>query len=263
MKEITLRYPNFYYKLKKMIKLFSILFSLVYFTNASYADDLQIAVAANFQQTAKEVGKVFEAETGHTIKFSFGSTGTLYNQVSQGAPFDIFLAADMKRPKMAVENGFGIEGSVTAYAQGRLALYSSDDSISPSVETLKNGGFGKLAIANPKTAPYGQAAKQALDELKLWKNVEPFLVQGNSIGQTFQFVATGNAPIGFVAFSQIAQKPQSSYWLVPGNLYQPINQGAVLLKNSQGKIAALMFMQFLQSDQAVSIIENYGYKRPL
>lgn len=226
------------------------------------AGDTKIAVAANFTQAAKEIGEAFEKETGHHAIFSFGSTGQLYAQISQGAPFEVFLAADQERPRKAVEEGLAIADSLFTYAGGRIVLYSADKELVHGEETLSAGDFDKIAIANPATAPYGAAAIDAMKALRVYKALTSKIVQGGNIAQTYQFVATGNAELGFVALSQIAAHDKGSRWIVPEKLYTPIAQDAVLLRNGEENEAAEAFVAFLKGAKARAIIEDYGYGAP-
>ncbi|MQX36014.1 molybdate ABC transporter substrate-binding protein [Roseospira navarrensis] len=227
----------------------------------AHAGETLVAVAANFTAAAQEIGAAFTEATGHTVTFSFGSTGKLYAQISHGAPFDAFLAADAARPEKAEAEGHAVPGSRFPYALGRIVLYSADPAL------VDDGGavleapeaFGRLAIANPVTAPYGAAALEALEALDVLDQVRPKLVQGDSIAQTLQFVTTGNAPLGFVALSQVAGHEDGSRWLVPQNLYAPIRQDAVLLKHGADNDAAHAFLDYLQGPDAAAIMDRYGY----
>ncbi len=228
----------------------------------AHAGEVKIAVAANFTQAAKELGEAFENETGHDAVFSFGSTGLLYAQISQGAPFEVFLAADQARPEKAVAEGLAIVGSHFIYAVGKVVLYSRDKALVTDEETLRAGDFHKLAIANPVTAPYGAAAVETMKALGVYDALQSKIVQGGNIAQTYQFVVTGNAELGFVALSQIAAHEKGSRWLVPETLYAPIAQDAVLLRNGEGNEAAEAFIAFLKGPTARAIIERYGYGAP-
>ncbi|MBZ8132874.1 molybdate ABC transporter substrate-binding protein [Afifella sp. IM 167] len=226
---------------------------------AALAADTNIAVAANFTEAAKEIAAAFKEKTGEAAILSFGSTGQLYTQISQGAPFEIFLAADDARPVKAVKEGYGVEGTEFTYAIGKIVLWSTDAGLIAGEETLKAGDFDKLAIANPQTAPYGAAAVEAMKAIGVYAALEPKIVQGNNIAQTFQFVQTGNAELGFVALSQIAGKSEGSRWEVPADLYTPIRQDAVLLKKGEESSGAKAFLDFLRGPEAGAIIEKYGY----
>ncbi|WP_028795798.1 molybdate ABC transporter substrate-binding protein [Thalassobaculum salexigens] len=226
---------------------------------AARAGEVRIAVAANFTDAAKEIGAAFDTATGHHAVFSFASTGQLFAQITGGAPFDIFLAADRTRPQRAVAEGLGDPDHLFTYAKGRLALYSRETGLVTGPETLDGDGLGKLAIANPQTAPYGAAAMQVLTHLGKRDRFAEDLVQGANIAQTYQFVATGNARLGLVAASQVAGHDDGSRWMVPDHLHDPIAQDAVLLKSAADRDAALAFMAFLKGPQALAILDKYGY----
>lgn len=226
------------------------------------ADEVTIAVAANFTDAAREIAPLFQKATGHTAKISFGSTGKLYSQIEHGAPFELFLAADTKRPIKAEQEGLAVPGSRFVYAKGRLVLWSMKSDLFQSGEDyLKGAGFDHLALANPKTAPYGLAALQVMRQLGVLEQLTPALVKGDSISQTFQFVATGNASAGFVALAQIKgwQGDQGTLWEIPADYYAPIEQAAVLLKKGEHNPAAIAFLEFLKGDAAREVIERYGY----
>jgi len=223
------------------------------------ADQVTVAVAANFTDAAKEIGALFEKATGHKAVFSFGSTGLLYAQIGQGAPFEVFLAADQARPKRAVDEGFAVPDSRFTYATGRIVLFSMDEALVTGEGVLKDGRFAKIAIANPQTAPYGAAAVQAMKALGVYDALRPKIVQGNNIAQTYQFVATGNAELGFVALSQVATSEKGSRWLVPDDLYSTIAQDAVLLQRGAGSAAARGFLAFLKGPEAGAVKERFGY----
>lgn len=228
--------------------------------NAAQAN---VAVAANFTDAANEIQAVFARSTGHEAVLSFGATGQLYTQISQGAPFDVFLAADDERPALAVSEGCGVDGSVFTYAIGQLVLYSADASGVVGAETLRAGEFQKLAIANPSTAPYGRAAVEAMKALGAFDSLETKIVHGQSIAQAFQFVETGNAELGFVALGQVSQMGSGSRWIVPQEYYGPIKQDAVLLKRGEDNEAAIAFLEFLKSEEATAIIRKFGYEAGL
>lgn len=228
-------------------------------TATARAGEAKVAVAANFTAAAKEIGALFEEATGHEVVFSFGSTGQLYAQITQGAPFEVFLAADQARPKKAVEAGFAVPDSRFTYATGKLVLFSKDKALVKDAATLKEGGFAKIAIANPVTAPYGAAAVETMKALGVYDALSAKIVQGNTIAQTYQFVETGNAEIGFVALSQVARHGDGSRWIVPDNLHAVIAQDAVLLKRGADNEAARAFMTFLKGPEARAVEETYGY----
>jgi len=223
------------------------------------AGEVHVAVAANFAEAAREIAALFGTVTGHGAILSFGSTGQLYTQISQAAPFEVFLAADRVRPRMAIEQGLAVAGSQVTYATGRIVLFSSDAELVKGEATLREGRFTKLAIANPATAPYGAAAVETMRALGVHDALRDRLVQGTNIAQTYQFVATGNAELGFVALSQVAGHDRGSRWNVPFRLYDPIAQDAVLLRRGAENPAAVAFMAFLQGVEARAVKQKYGY----
>jgi len=228
-------------------------------TFSAHADQTNVAVAANFTDAANEIAKVFKEKTGHEAILSFGSTGQLYTQITQEAPFQVFLAADDERPAKAIEEGFGVPDSQFTYAIGTLVLWSQDPDLVQGEETLKSGDFTKIAIANPEAAPYGAAAVQTMKAIGVYDQLEPKLVQGNNISQTLQFVETGNAELGFIALAQVARNDDGSRWVVPEDLHDAIRQDAVLLKTGEDSEAAKAFVEFLQGPEAAVIIKEFGY----
>ena len=233
------------------------------------ADEVSVAVAANFTEAARELAARFEQATGHRARLSFGSTGQFYAQISNGAPYEVFLAADAERPRKAESTGRAVRGSRFTYARGALVLVSDHaGKFGDGPAFLEAGDYARLAIANPETAPYGLAARQALEKLGLWRQLQPKIVRGNSIAQTYQFVATGNADIGFVATSQVLAREAKngekfgSSWLVPATFHEPIEQQAVLLTRGAESEAANAFIAFLKSDDARKIIARHGYTLP-
>ena len=223
------------------------------------AAETHVAVAANFTAAAKDIATAFKTETGDDAVLSFGSSGQLYAQITQAAPFDIMLSADDERPRKAVAEGFGVAGSPFTYAVGKLVLWSRDAGLVAGRGTLEAGKFDKLSIANPTAAPYGAAAVETMKALHLYERLQARIVQGNSITQAFEFVATGNAELGFVALSQLDGNDKGSRWIVPQEDYTPIRQDAVLLKSGAANPAAVAFMAFMKGDTARRIIERYGY----
>lgn len=227
------------------------------------ADQAQVAVAANFAEPIKAVAAVLEKTTGHTLAVTVGSTGKLYAQIKNGAPFDVFLAANTAAPAALEKDGLAPVGGSFTYANGKLVLWSSDAAkVDAKGEVLKGTGFHKLAYANPKTAPYGAAAVQVMDKLGLTAALTPKLVQGESIGQAFNFVHTGNAELGFVALSQVLQGGKlkgGSMWVVPQALYSPIQQNVVLLNRGSNNPAAVALIKLLQSPNIKDLIRSYGY----
>lgn len=223
------------------------------------ADETQVAVAANFTQPAKEIAAAFAAATGHKAILSFGSSGQFYTQIAHGAPYEVFLSADAERPTKAEQEGLAVPGSRFTYAVGTLVLYSKTAGLA-GPGALKSGKFEKLAIADPKAAPYGEAAVETLKSLGLYDQVQPKLVTGASITQAYQFVATGAAELGFVALSQVVAERGGSRWVVPEKAHTPIAQQAVLLKNGRDSAAAKAFLAFLKGPKAAGIIKRYGYR---
>ncbi|HEV2514541.1 MAG TPA: molybdate ABC transporter substrate-binding protein [Devosia sp.] len=235
--------------------------SLLALTGApARAADVSAAVAANFTKPAEELGAAFTRLTSDTVAFSFGATGALYTQISQGAPFEVFLSADNKRPAQAVKEGFAVDGTVFTYAVGKVVLYSPSLDLTDGVAVLTANGFQHLSVADPKTAPYGAAAMETLDKLGLTEAVTPKIVTGENISQALQFIDSGNAELGFVALSQVIDKPGRAVWRVPAEDYTPILQDAVLLKPGEADPAAAAFLEFLKGEDARAIIEKYGYE---
>ena len=223
------------------------------------AGQAYIAVAANFIDTAKEIAAAFKAHTGHDAILSFGSSGLFYTQIKQQAPFEVFLSADEARPKALVQEGEAVAGSRFTYAVGQLVLWSRSEATVKGGDTLKNPALKKIAIANPVAAPYGAAAIETLQALKLYEVLKPKIVEGSSIAQAFQFVETGNADLGFIALSQIITTSAGSRWQVPQHLYTPIRQDAILLKRGERNEAAIAFLAFLKGPEARAIIGRHGY----
>lgn len=233
---------------------------LLLFAGITQADTLRLAVASNFSEPIKAIATQYEKVTGHRLILVFGSTGKHYAQIINGAPFDVFLAADIRRPQLLEQQGIAIVGSRFTYARGRLVLWSLDASyVDAEGEVLVYGDYQRLAIANPKLAPYGKAAMQVLQNKGLWQGLQQRLVRGESIGQAYQFVRSGNAKLGLIAYSQIKQPGHGntgSYWLIPQALYQPIDQQAVLLKENT---LARNFMSYLRTQEVKKIIMQFGY----
>jgi molybdate transport system substrate-binding protein len=223
------------------------------------AGQVQVAVAANFTAPAKDIAAAFKDKTGNEVALSFGASGQFYAQIQQGAPFQVFLSADADRPKAAVDAGLAVADSRFTYAIGKLVLWSKTLDVTKGDEALKANAFAKLSIANPKSAPYGAAAVEAMTKLGVYDAIQPKIVQGNSIAQAFEFVDTGNAELGFVALSQLANVTTGSRWLVPKTLYAPIRQDAVLLKTGADDETSKAFLAFLKGPEARAIIEKYGY----
>lgn len=221
--------------------------------------EVRVAVAANFAAAAEALGAAFKAATGDELVVSAGATGQLYAQIVQGAPFEVFLAADSRRPALAVAQGLGVPGSVFTYAVGRLVLFAPATGVGGGPEALEAGRFDHIAIADPSTAPYGEAAAAVLAALGLDRMLARKIVTGETITQAFQFVQSGNAELGFVALSQVIGGPEDQYWLVPQALHRPIEQDAVLLTKGAGNPAARAFVSFLRGTEARAIITAFGY----
>lgn len=237
-------------------------FLLSTFSVEAMADDVRVAVAANFASPMEKIAASFTKESGHKVVSSSGSTGKFYAQIKEGAPFDVLLSADQEHPRKLSTENLALSESQFTYAIGKLVLWSAKEKFVDSKgEILKSGTFFHLSIANPKTAPYGAAAKEALEKKQLWKLLEPKLVYGESIAQAYQFVATGNADLGFVAYSQIKEAKNGSYWFVPQELYSPLKQDAILLAAGKNKAAAKQFLEFLKGAKARAIIEEFGYEK--
>lgn len=252
--------PRWRYRVATLLLLLLIGGSL---SAASHGEQAAVAVAANFTEAAKQLRSAFEQSSPHTVKMSYGSTGKLFTQINHGAPFDVFLAADSVRPGWLLENQMAVAGTNYSYAQGKLVLYARDKNLALDESSVVNTQqIKRIAIANPKTAPYGAAAQSVLTKLGHTENKGAKIIQGDSIVQTFQFTFTGNVDAGFVALSQVAKDPKANYWLVPQALYPPLTQDAVLLKRGQSNEAAKAFMTFLKGPEARQIIQRLGYEVP-
>ena len=234
------------------------------FTTLARADVVQVAVAANFTAPARALAEVFARTTGHEARLSFGATGAFYTQIKNGAPFDVLLAADDERPARLEKEGDTVAGSRFTYATGQLVLWSAKPGlVDDEGAVLKHGQFGKIAIANPKNAPYGAAAVEAMNKLGLAAALQPKLVTGESIGQTYNFIATGNAELGFVALAQVldgGKLKSDSMWVVPAQYHTPIIQDAVILKRAASNPAAKAWMELLKTPQSKALIRSYGYE---
>lgn len=238
--------------------------------HSARAEDVLMAVAANFAEAAEKLARAFEKQTGHKIRLTAGSTGKLYAQIINGAPYDIFLAADQARPGRLEAEGRIVPGSRFTYATGKLSLWSANAAtINPdgpdasnTPEILKMGRFRNLAIANPRLAPYGLAAQSVLENLGLWQQLQDKIVMGQNAGQTFAMIASGNAELGFAARSHCLSPRNTatgSRWDVPAHLHAPIRQDAVLIARASENSAAIAFMRYLKSDQAAKLIRPFGY----
>ncbi len=220
---------------------------------------MTVAVASNFLAVHESVAKRFSAATGHEIRTVSGSTGQLFAQIRNGAPVDVFLAADRERPERLEAEGLGVVGTRFTYAFGRLAVLGAEVAVPSDAERLLHEGkFRRMSVANPSFAPYGQAARQALERLGLWETAADRLVYGENVAQAYQFVATGAAELGFVSQSQVISA-RDVHWLVPATLHDPIGQDAILLSHGADRPAARSFMEFLRTDEVRSVIATGGY----
>jgi len=242
----------------------SLLAGLLLTSLAAHADEVQVAVAANFTAPMQQIAALFEKDTGYKAMLSFGATGKFYVQITNGAPFEVLLAADDETPVKLEKEALGVAGSRFTYAVGKLVLWSANpDLVDAAGAILKTGSFKHLALANPKTAPYGAAAMEVMNKLGVVSELQPRFVQGESITQTQQFVASGNAELGFVALSQVFKDGKlttGSMWAIPGKLHEPILQDAVLLAKGKDKPASLALMAYLKGEKARAIIKSYGYE---
>jgi molybdate transport system substrate-binding protein len=233
---------------------------------AANAGEVNAAVAANFTAPVQQIAELFQKETGHTVKLSFGSSGKFYSQIKEGAPFDVFLAADEKNPKLLEQDGLAVADTRFVYALGKLVLWSAKPGfVDDKGAVLSKGSYNKIAYADPKLAPYGLAAQETLQKMNLWDKVQSKLVTGESITQTYQFAATGNADLAFIALSQVTKDgkvTEGSWWIVPADMYNPIKQSAVQLSAAKDPAAAKAFITFLKSEKALAIIRGFGYGLP-
>ena len=247
--------------MKRKFALLSLLAGLA--AGSANADEIQVAVAANFIAPMKLIAADFEKASGHRAALSFGATGKFYAQIRNGAPFDVLLAADDETPAKLEKEGFGVSGSRFTYAIGKLVLWSARPGyVDARGDVLKTGGFTHIALANPKLAPYGAAAIEVMTKLGLLSALEPRFVQGENIAQTYQFVSTGNAELGFVALSQVYEDGKlksGSGWILPASMHSPIRQDAVLLSRGKDNPAAAALLQYLKTDKAKAVIRAYGY----
>jgi len=231
----------------------------------AHADEVLVAVAANFTAPMQKIAAAFEKDTGHKVVTSFGSSGKFYAQIKNGAPFELLLAADEETPAKLLADNAAIAGSAFCYAVGKLVLWSSQPGlVDGQGEVLKRGNFSYIALANPKLAPYGSAGLQVMQALGVYEQLQPKVVTAENIAQAQQFVSSGNAQLGFVALSQVLKngKIEGSVWRVPANLHRPIRQDAVILNRGKGKPAVLALAQYLKSAPATAIIQSFGYELP-
>lgn len=246
----------------KVVSLF-IFSAITLALQSAQAAQVRVAVASNFTAPMQEIAALFEQETGHETILSFGSSGKFLAQIKNGAPFDVFLSADQEKPTVLANEQTTAKASQFTYAIGTLVLWSSDTTREiTGPDALTNQPFNKLALANPRLAPYGKAALQTLTALQLKEKTEPHWVQGENISQTYHFVASGNAEIGFVALSQVTENGEirkGTGWVVPKHYYEPIKQDAVLLQRAEHNDAAHALLSFLKSPAAHAVIRDYGY----
>jgi molybdate transport system substrate-binding protein len=246
--------------MKQLLKFF--IAPLIMITSANAAEVI-VAVAANFTAPMRKIAPLFEKDTGHKAILSFGSTGAFYAQIKNGGPFQVFLSADDETPLKLEREGYAVGGTRFTYATGKLVLWSKQQGfVDEKAEVLRSNNFQKIAIANPKLAPYGAAAIETINKLGLMQALQPKFVQGENIAQTFQFVNTENAQLGFVALSQVfsdGKITQGSGWIVPNNLHNPIQQDAVVLTAGQNNPAVSALIQYIKSDKAKVIIKSFGY----
>jgi molybdate transport system substrate-binding protein len=233
-------------------------------TANAQAAEIKVAVASNFANVLKEIAVEFQKDTGHQLAITPGATGKFYAQISNGAPFDVFLSADDETPRKLAQEGKAITSSQFTYAIGRLALWSPNpEMVDKNADILKTDKFKFIAIANAKVAPYGQAAVQTMQKLGVLTKIEPRVVQGESIAQTYQFVSTGNAQLGFVALSQIFEHGKiktGSAWIVPEEMHEQLKQDAVILQTCKQTSVCQDLMDYLKSDKAKKMMASYGYK---
>jgi molybdate transport system substrate-binding protein len=243
---------------------FFLVAALAQLSGGAHAAEVLAAVAANFTVAMQKIAVEFEKDTGHKAVLSFGATGAFYAQIRNGAPFMLLLAADNETPARLEKEGTAVAGTRFTYATGRLVLWSAQPGlVDDKGEVLAKGGFERIALANPKLAPYGAAAIEALTRLNLLERLRPRFVQGENIGQAYQFVATGNAPLGFVALSQVmvdGRIAKGSAWVVPASLHAPIRQDAVVLAPGKDSAAAAALAAYLRGDKARAIIRGHGYE---
>lgn len=242
----------------------STLLSALLFASALHAGEVQVAVAANFTAPMQQIATDFEKETGHKATLSFGATGKFYAQITNGAPFEVFLSADDETPAKLEKELLSVPHSRFTYAIGKLVLWSAKDGyVDSKGEVLKTGDFKHLSLANPKTAPYGAAAIETMKQLGILDSLQARVVQGENISQAHQFISTGNAELGFVALSQVfkdGKVTSGSAWIVPAKLYSPIRQDAVLLAKGGKNPAASALITYLKSDKARAVIKSFGYE---
>jgi len=248
------------------MKIYALIFTVFGYLLALPAQcaEVSVAVAANFTAPMQKIAASFEQDTGHKVSLSFGSTGKFYAQIKNGAPFQILLAADDETPLKLEREGATVAGARFTYAVGRLVLWSKQPGlVDDKGDVLRKGTFAHIAMADPKLAPYGLAATETLDKLGLKQALQSRIVQGESIAQAYQFVATGNAELGFVALAQVMSEgriAEGTAWVVPVNLHAPLRQDAVLLLSGKDNAAAVALLAYLKGERARAIIRSYGYE---
>lgn len=248
--------------MKPLRHLFLGLIAFMGAASQAQADEVTVAVAANFMAPLQQIAAAFEKDTGHKVVAAYGSTGKFYAQIKNGAPFELLLAADAQTPARLVTENAAVAGSQFTYAIGKLVLWSAKPAVvDDRGEVLKRGGFDHIALANPRLAPYGAAGVEVMKALGVQDALQPKIVSADNITQAYQFVSSGNALLGFVALSQVLKdgKIGGSAWVVPAHLYAPIRQDGVMLEKGRGKPAAQALAKYLQGDKARAIIESFGY----
>lgn len=239
-------------------------FAALWLVGSVQAADVTVAVAASFTRPMQQIAQQFERDTGFRVTLAFASTGRLYAQIKNGAPFDVLLSADERSPSRLSEAGDAVAGTQFTYAIGRLVLWSRDPNfVDAEGQILKTGSFSRLAIADPRLAPYGAAALEVMTRMGVWDALQPRIVYGENIAQAHQFIASQNAQLGFLAMAQVfadGRLTEGSAWVVPNTLHAPIRQDAVLLRRAQANPAAIALMAYLKSDKALTIIRSFGYE---
>ena len=246
-----------------MRKSFMWTFLFVAYATSLRAEEALVAVAANFSAPMQQIAASFQQDTGHQLRMSFGATGGIYAQIKNGGPFDVFLSADQITPQKLEAEGLGVAATRFNYAIGQLVLWSKQDGlVDDKGQVLSGKNIQRIALANPKLAPYGVAAWETMTALGLLEELKPKMVQGDNIAQTYQFVSTQNAQVGFVALSQVfanGQLTSGSAWIVPPHLYKPIRQDVILLKNGKDNSAAKALLMYLKGEKAKAVMKSYGY----
>jgi molybdate transport system substrate-binding protein len=249
--------------MEQSVRRLTLLAAFTLIASSVQADDVQVAVASNFTAPMEKIAEAFAKDTGHHAVLAFGATGKFYAQIKNGAPFEVLLAADDATPAKLEREGAAVPGTPFTYAIGKLVLWSANpEMVDARGEVLRKGDFKHLAIANPSTAPYGAAAVEVLTQLKLREILAPKLVQGENVTQAFQFVASGNAELGFVALSQVFEDgkiTKGSAWRVPSELHRPLRQDAAVLMPGKGKAAVAALIDYLKGGKAKAVISSYGY----